>query len=363
MTIQSREEIRIALVGEFPPPAAGMGVQARALMCGLRDAGVAVYPVPVNRHFKAGWPFINRVRGVRGFLRFTAFLIGTRCFRDADIVHVFSASGLNYYLFSTTSLLLAGRLRKPCVIHYHGGAAARFFAGHQRLLDWSMRRAASLVVPSAYLAKVFADFGQPAKIIPNVAGVERFRYRERVQSPPRIVMARNLTPTYNVACGIRAFAALAEVFPEATLTIAGDGPERACLERLVSELGLRHVSFLGSVANERMPQVYEQASLFLNTSNVDNMPGSILEAYACGLPVVSTDAGGIPYLVEHGATGLLAPVNDHSALAKQLIRVAGDPAFAQRLARAGYARVTELTAQRISQAWLEHYRQLLSDGR
>lgn len=352
-------ELKAVLVGEFPPPAAGMAVQAESLMQGLQSLGVAVVPVRVNRHFQDSWTFVNRLRGVRGLLRFLAFLVDTRQFRKVDLVHVFSASGLNYYLYSVPSLLIARLAGKPCIIHYHGGAAEEFFKGRRKLLDWSMRRAATLVVPSAYLGDIFKRFGFSARIIPNIAGIERFHYREREQAPPHIIMARNLTATYNIECGVRAFAEMAGEFPGATLTIAGDGPRRHELERLVEDLDLQRVSFLGNVPNEQMPRIFEQASLLLNTSNVDNMPGSILEAFASGLPVVSTAAGGIPYLVKQGETGLLAPVNDHRALAKHLLAIARDQEKGRQLARAALACVTNMTASRICLDWKNYYEEIL----
>ncbi|HET7158074.1 MAG TPA: glycosyltransferase family 4 protein, partial [Burkholderiales bacterium] len=90
-----------------------------------------------------------------------------------------------------------------------------------------------------------------------------------------------------------------------------------------------------SIDNERLQDLYKHADLFLNSSVVDNMPNSILEALASGVPIVSTDAGGIPFMVEHGKTALLVPPRDPDAMASAALALLDDPQHAARLAEAG----------------------------
>jgi glycosyltransferase involved in cell wall biosynthesis len=120
--------------------------------------------------------------------------------------------------------------------------------------------------------------------------------------------------------------------------VLGGGPEEAQLKALATELKIAEaVTFTGYVDNRELPRYLSESTVFVNASNVDNMPISILEAFAAGLPVVSTEAGGIPHLVAHGISGLLVPLNDHGALAAAVGNVIEDPALAERLARAGRA--------------------------
>src|SRR5207245_1993119 len=123
----------------------------------------------------------------------------------------------------------------------------------------------------------------------------------------RILSARNLDPYYRVDVTLEAFALLRERFPGATLTIAGDGSERARLMRRASALGDRGIRFLGRVAPADMPALYEAADIFVNSSIVDNQPLSVLEAFAAGLHVISTATGDIAALVRDGETGLVVP--------------------------------------------------------
>jgi len=105
---------------------------------------------------------------------------------------------------------------------------------------------------------------------------------------------------YNIACVLRALALIQKRWPDALLTVAGDGPQREQLRQLARDLSLRNVRFVGRVPPEHMPALYDEHDVWLNGSDVDNMPTSILEAYACGLAVAGTNPGGIPYIVEDG---------------------------------------------------------------
>jgi len=118
--------------------------------------------------------------------------------------------------------------------------------------------------------------------------------------------------------------------------VAGEGPERSTLEALAKQLGLEaSVVFAGQLEHEEVARLYQQASVMLNPSKVDNAPNSVLESLAAGVPVVSTDAGGVAHLVAHRQTALLVPVGDFHAMAAALISVLSDTALADGLAARG----------------------------
>src|SRR5439155_1589618 len=190
-----------------------------------------------------------------------------------------------------------------------------------------------IVVPSEYLRTVFVRYGYPARAVPNLVDTTRFSYRDRMPPHARILSARNLDPYYRVDVTLEAFALLRERFPGATLTIAGDGSERARLMRRASVLGDRGIRFLGRVAPADMPALYEAADIFVNSSIVDNQPLSVLEAFAAGLPVISTATGDIAALVRDGETGLVVPPDDPASTAKAVTVMLEYPVRALRMAR------------------------------
>ena len=221
-----------------------------------------------------------------------------------------------------------------------------------------MRLADALIVPSPYLVEVFQKFGLHATPVANMIDVDRFKFHERNPLRPIFLSNRNLYPLYNVACIVRAFAIIQQKFPEARLTIAGGGRQRAALEALVHELKLRNVEFLGLVAPDKMGELYDEAHIFLNSSNIDNMPGSILDSFASGLPVVSTNAGGIPWIVTHERTGLLVPKNDHEAMAACAIHLLESPALTAAIARNAYEECPRYTWEAVRKTWLTTYMEL-----
>ncbi|HET7904915.1 MAG TPA: glycosyltransferase family 4 protein, partial [Candidatus Eisenbacteria bacterium] len=152
--------------------------------------------------------------------------------------------------------------------------------------------------------------------------------------------------------------------PAASLTIAGSGPEGAALNALAAELGLAgSARFAGRVDNAKMPDLYREADVVLNPSLVDNMPISILEALACGVPVVSTDVGGVRHLVRHGETARLVPAGDPGAMAAEIVRLRNERGLAERQVTAGRALAETYTWPRVREALADVYRAAIAAER
>src|SRR6185295_12258722 len=109
--------------------------------------------------------------------------------------------------------------------------------------------------------------------------------------------------------------------PDATLTLVGSGSQEAELRRLAEDLGLERVTFAGRVPADDIHRFYSDAYLYVQTPDIDNMPLSVLEAFASGCPVVSTNVGGVPSLVTGGQTGLLVERDDPAAVAAAIGRL------------------------------------------
>ena len=163
---------------------------------------------------------------------------------------------------------------------------------------------------------------------------------------------------YNIACVLRALALIQRRRPDALLTVAGDGPQREQLRQLARDLSLRNVRFVGRVPPEHMPALYDEHDVWLNGSDVDNMPTSILEAYACGLAVAGTNPGGIPYIVEDGRTGRLVQCGDAEALAEAALAVIGSPPLFGDLTRNALAECVKYTWKSVQPSWMRLYSEL-----
>jgi len=346
----TRKRKTVCLVSPFPPPYGGMAIQATKLVSLFENAGFDVLAVPTNPPMPAALNWISRVPGLRTLASLALFMRDLqRALKRADVVY-FLSGFFNFFFWVTYPALLQIKLsRVPVVLSARGGDAARFFRRYKYLVAPVLRRVDLVTTPSGFLQKAFIDaFGITPVIVPNIADLEQFPFRMRTTLRPRLIVTRTLEEIYNGACVIRAFALVRERFPQATLDVVGDGTQREMLENLTQELGVEEgVTFHGRVDHARIRALYDDNDISVNASNVDNLPGTVLEAYACGLPIVSTRAGGIPYMVEDGVTGLLVDCNDCEALAARVIDLLEQPQLAQILITNGRREVEKYTADRV----------------
>lgn len=349
---------RVCIVGPLPPPSGGMANQCEQLLRLLRNDGLDVELVRTNIPYRPAW--VGRIPMLRAVVRLAPYLAQLwHAVGRAQVVHLFANSGWAWHLFCAPVLWIA-RLRGTAVIvNYRGGAAAEFFASAPRHVLAGLRGAALRVTPSPFLQRVFGEHGLQAEVIPNVIDLSRFQRvaRREFGDAPHLLVARNLEPIYGIPMAIHTLVRVRQRFPGATMTVAGSGPELPALQALVMTLGLVDaVRFTGRIDNAAMPQLYAAADCAINTSTVDNMPISVLEAFASGVPMVSTRAGGIPDILEDGRTGMLVPIGDADAMAGAVCRMLADAAFAERTTGAARAEVERYRWSQVKALWFDAYR-------
>lgn len=240
---------------------------------------------------------------------------------------------------------------RPIVMTAHAGDvfATRDWL-RRRLLRHAATRTQAATAVSGPLARAFEGLtGIRPDIIPMGVDVARFRpaHRDdRGQTGPHILSVGRLAAKKGLHHLIDALAELSARFPDARLTIVGDGPIRDELAAQAERLGLSgRVTFLGMIPNADLPGLFARADLFAVPSIIDQtgdregLPVSILEAAASGVPVVASDVGGISDFVEDGVTGLLVPPGDPSALAGAMARLLGDRDLSRDIATRARTRV------------------------
>lgn len=341
----------------------GQSIQAVRLVRALSlDPALKVEFLPQNPRLP--WPlaYLQHVKYIRTIVTtvYYLLLLLVRMGRY-DIVHVFSASYWSYLLSSAPPLFVARLFRKATVLHYHSGEAEDHLRRWSRTAGPLMKRFDAIVVPSDFLVQVFSKFGLGAESVPNILDIDRFQFRIRAPLRPRFLSCRLLEPMYNVALAIRAFHIIQQEMPGATLSIAADGSQRSSLEQLVTDLGIENVKFLGFVSFDRMPELYDAHDIQLIGNDVDNSPASITESCAAGVLVVSTNAGGIPYIVRHEESALLVECGDFRAMARESLRLLHDPLLAGFLAQNARELVRSYSSGVIVPKWTKLYRQLVRE--
>jgi glycosyltransferase involved in cell wall biosynthesis len=355
MENKSSKKTKIALVAPSMKNVGGQSIQANRLLDAFSgDETIELIFIPNNP--ETAFQTVKFLRTIFTSIKFWFSLFGK--IPKTDTVHIFS-SGTTSYVISTVPPLIVSKLfGKKTILNYHTGEA------EPHLKDWkltakpTMKMFDRIVVPSQFLVDVFAKFDLKATAIFNFVESEKFQFRPRNPLKPVFLSNRNFEAHYQVSDVIRAFQLIQQKMPEAKLIVAGYGSEEANLKKLSAELNLANVEFIGLVEQSEMPKIYDRADVYLNASIVDNMPLSIIEAFACGLAVVSTDAGGIPYIVENCETGLLVKTNDYKTLAEQAIRLFEEENLAQNIIENASVESKKYSRENALNDWIKLYQSL-----
>lgn len=360
----ARRPLRLGLVGPLPPPSGGMANQTRQLAALLRAEGLEVTIARTNEPHRPAW--LGSLRGVRGLVHQIPYRRSLSALvRQVDVLHVMANSGWAWHLLAAPAIQAGVSRRVPVVVNYRGGLAREFLARSAKSVLRTLRGADALVVPSHFLREVFGEHGVQALIIPNVVDLGVFSPAAR--SAPRqgthIVVTRNLEALYGIDTALRAAALLRPQVPGLRVSIAGSGPERAALEQLAASLGVADiVRFTGRLDVAEIVKLYHDADIALNPSRADNTPNSLLEAAACGVPLVSTNVGGVPYLVEHGRSAWLVPPDAPDQMADGVLRVLRDADLRRTLLANAGALALSCGWPSVKQQWLDLYERLAARG-
>lgn len=322
----------VAILGPFPPRPGGVSVQCAILADCLERAGAGVTRVNTDL------PRLRQKGKIGRLLLPPAQVLAIArqlhaAGGDWQALHVHAASWWGF--MPAVMGLLARRRGARLVLSYHGGEAAAFLSRFGWLARPVMRRYDALLALTPTQARLFGQHGLSAQVAPNIVPIDRFHFRPRGPAAPNLLWLRQVEPRYRPADALAVFARVKAIHPDATLTLAGGGTLAAELRRQAEAEHLTGVNFCGHLSPAAIAPAYDASDIFLNTSAIDNLPLTLIEAGASGLPVVSTNAGAIPDLIQHEKNGLLAPVGAVEALADHILRLLADPALAQRLSLAG----------------------------
>jgi glycosyltransferase involved in cell wall biosynthesis len=256
--------------------------------------------------------------------------------RDYAVAQV-NAYAFRAFLWAEAVCRLLRLLGKPYIITLHSGSFPDFARRRPDRLRSLLRHAAAVTVPSGFLQEKLAACREGLILLPNPVYLERSRYRARENPRPALMWLRSFDFRYQPALAVRVAARLVADFPDLTLTMVGmdrgDGSREEVM-RLAAASGLEtRLTLPGGVPKEQVPDWLERGDIFLNTTTVDNTPVSVMEAMASGLCVVSTDVGGLPYLLRHEEDALLVPPGDEEAMTRAVRRLLTEPGLAGRLSR------------------------------
>lgn len=287
---------------------------------------------------------------VRLFHMVSVFLMNIKSIRFI-LIDTYSTLNFSYAVM----FAFFGRLyKKKYIPILRGGDLPSLLNRHPVLSEFVFRHAFSNVSPSNYLACAFQERSFEVKYIPNFVNLEKYFFRQRNVLNPTLCWVRAYQDIYNPIMALQITERLRKRGISATLVMIGpDKGARIEVERYIKEKQLvPYVRLYGKLEKHEWLQLANENDIFINTTNVDNRPVSIIEAMAIGIPVVSTNAGGLPDMIISGEDGILVSVGDVDAFVNAVENLLSDSSLAARLSCNGRIKAESFTWTAVKSQWV-----------
>lgn len=291
----------------------------------------------------AGWSVITTSSRPGRIARLVDFLLTIWRERNRyQVVQVDVYSGSSFRWAELVCWALR-MVRKPYMLTLHGGNLPAFSMKAGERVRCLLKSACAVTTPSAFLFQYMRAYREDLVLLPNSIELEKYPFKRRDRPALNLVWLRGFHEIYNPSLAVRVVALLAKEFPSVALVMIGPDKGDGSLES-AKELARRFevldkITFAGPVPKDTTPQWLSEGDIFLNTTRIDNTPVSVIEAMACGLCVVSTNVGGIPYLLTDECDALLVPGDDDTAMAAAVRRLVTEDGLAERLSHNGRKKV------------------------
>lgn len=274
------------------------------------------------------------------------------------LIDTYSTLGFYYALAGS---IISRLMNIPYIPLLHGGNLPERLDRSPRLCKMLFGHSKVNVSPSHFLKHKFLEHGFPTIYIPNSIEIERYAFKKRETIKLNLLWVRSMHQIYNPEMAIKVVKQLLSEFDEVHLCMIGpdkDGSLDVC-RKLVNELDLQNrVELTGGLSKEEWIAKSSNYDVFINTTTFDNMPVSVIEALALGFPVVSTNVGGLPWLLEHEEDALLVDSNDVEGMSNAIKRIYKDPQLALKMSLNARKKGESFDWTSVSQQW----RKLISDN-
>jgi glycosyltransferase involved in cell wall biosynthesis len=274
--------------------------------------------------------------------------------KQVEIILIDTYSTQNFY-YSVAVAQLCQLLERKYIPILRGGNLPERLDHSPYLSKRLFGGAYKNVAPSRYLLEAFQTAGyQNLCYIPNTIDLAKYTYLHRKTVRPKLLWVRAFARLYNPLLALHVLEGLLEQRMDASLCMVGPDKEGSLQEcKAYAQAKNLPVSFTGKLEKDEWIALAASYDIFINTTNIDNTPVSVIEAMALGLPVVSTRVGGIPYLLEHERNALLVPAGDGQAFVEAILRLVNNPQVTASLSQRGRDTVAAFDWQRVKPLWLK----------
>lgn len=271
--------------------------------------------------------------------------------KTTDTVLIDTYSTWNFY-YAVSAGWLCQMLKQPYICILHGGNLENRLKSSSALSKQLFNNAKHIVAPSLYLKTVFEGYGYQVDYIPNSIKIENYPFISKAVNTVKLLWVRAFAQIYNPEMAVRVLHSLKEKGLEATLCMVGPDKDGSLykVKQLAKQLKV-DVIFTGKLSKSEWVKLSKDYNIFINTTNFDNMPVSVIEAMALGLPVVSTNVGGIPFLIEHKKNGLLSPQNDVEAMVGNILKLKNNRDGVESMAKSARQSAENFNWSSVKQSW------------
>ena len=271
---------------------------------------------------------------------------------NTDFVLIDTYSTTNFY-FALIISQLCRFLKLKYITILHGGNLEIRLKESSTLSRLIFKNAHEIVAPSNFLKTVFSSYGYGEVLyIPNTIEINNYEFKNRSIDTIELLWVRSFASIYNPEQAVLVLEQLLKRNYTARLTMVGPDVDGAMVKvkTLAQEKNLE-INFTGKLSKQQWIALSKNSNVFINTTNIDNMPVSVIEAMALGMPVVSTNVGGLPYLIDDTKDGLLVPPQDVKSMVSAILKLKSDDAFRFKLITRARSKVEKFDWNNIKHKW------------
>lgn len=321
---------------------------------------------------------LSQLLSQRGWDMFVASPYKNRIIRFLDMLWVTWKNRNNYsigyievysgwgFIWAEIISMVLSIMEKPFVLALYGGNLPVFSKENPNRVKKLLKRANVVISPSSYTKELMFSYREDIRILSYGVDFSDFQFRLRFKPLKNLITMRAFHEIYNLSLAPKVLSALSKQFPDLELVMTGgnkhDGNWELVQKTALEEGVADRVQMVGFVPRDELPQLLDRADILLNTPNIDNTPVSLLEAMACGLCIVSTNVGGIPYLMENEKDALLVPANDERAMSSAVHRILTEPELAERLSYSARRKAEQYDWSVVLPQWEALFEELIKHG-
>lgn len=268
------------------------------------------------------------------------------------------------FLWAEVCTRLLTSLHKPFVLVLHGGGLPDLATQNPSRVHRLLSQTKFVVTPSLFVQTKLSSFCPVIRYLPNAIDLSRYSFRLQDQAEPRLIWLRAFHEIYNPEMAVLVLAEVVKTHPDATLTLIGPDKKDGSMERtirLIEDFKLVQKVFItGPIPKLEIPAELNKGGIFLNTTRFESFGVSVMEAAACGLPIVSTNVGELSYLWRNGEDAILVPSDDPKAMGEAVLRILSEPDLSGKLSASGKKRAEQFDWQIILPMWDRLFQQVLN---